>query len=377
VNVPYLDLSRARLRIATELAGRWQRVLESSAYVLGPEVREFEAAFASYLGVSACVGVANGTDALLLALRALKVKAGDEVILPAFSFFATAEAVLLAGAVPVFADIDATTYNLDPAAAEARVTSRTVGIIGVHLYGRPFDVDAVNAVCSRHGLWLLEDAAQAQGASYHDRKVGGLGTLAAWSFYPTKNLGCYGDGGAVTGNDVALVDRVRRIANHGQTSRYHHVELGTNSRLDSLQAAVLNCRLPLLDGDNQRRRELACRYHGGLREVSEITLPVDAPGSFAVYHQFTISTDRRDELQHDLAERGIGSSVHYPSALDRQPALGGSADRATCEIAARAADQVLCLPLYAELRDDEVAAVCAAVSAFFAKAKVEVNALAG
>jgi dTDP-4-amino-4,6-dideoxygalactose transaminase len=377
VNVLYLDLSRARQRVATEVQARWQRVLESSSYVLGPEVREFESAFASYLGVTGCVGVGNGTDALLLCLRALDVQPGDEVILPAFSFFATAEAVLLAGAVPVFADVEESTYNLDPASAEACVTPRTVGIIGVHLYGRPFNVDALNAVCSKHGLWLVEDAAQAQGASYRDHKVGGLGALAAWSFYPTKNLGAYGDAGAVTGNDSALVDRVRRIANHGQTSRYHHVELGTNSRLDSLQAAVLNCRLPLLDGDNLRRRELACQYQGGLRSLSDLTFPVDAPESYSVYHQLTIATDRRDELQRHLADRGIGSSVHYPSPLDRQPALAGSSDRAGCAISARAASRVLCLPLYAELRDDEVAAVCAEVTAFYAIEKVEANAIAG
>jgi dTDP-4-amino-4,6-dideoxygalactose transaminase len=363
--VPYIDLTRARARIAQDLENRWERILATSAYVLGPEVQEFEAQYAHYLGVAGCVGVANGTDALVIALRALDLRPGDEVILPAFSFFATAEAVLLAGGVPVFADIDEATYNLDPASTAACVTSRTVGIIGVHLYGRPCDVEALQVLCSRHGLWFLEDAAQAQGARYKDRPVGGLGTLAAWSFYPTKNLGCFGDGGAITGNDKALLERVRRLANHGQTSRYHHVELGTNSRLDSLQAAVLNCRLPLLDADNRRRRELACRYYGGLRGVGDLTLPLDPPETYAVYHQLTVATDRRDELQRYLAEQKIGSSVHYPSPLDRQPALGAP-QRPPCAVAARAAARVLCLPMYAELRDDEVEAVCAAVVNFFA-----------
>jgi dTDP-4-amino-4,6-dideoxygalactose transaminase len=367
-NVPYLDLSRSRGRIASELAERWQRILDRSAFVLGPEVSEFEEGFARFLGVTGCVGVANGTDALVLALRALDLQPGDEVIVPAYSFFATVEAIFLAGGRPVFADIEPTTYNLDPKDAAARITPRTVGVIGVHLYGRPCDLDALSALCTQRGLWLLEDAAQAQGALYRGRRVGGIGQLAAWSFYPTKNLGCYGDGGAVTGNDPALLSRVRRIANHGQASRYHHVELGTNSRLDSLQAAVLNCRLPLLDADNRRRRELACRYYGGLAGVGDLTLPSDPEGTVPVYHQLTVATQRRDELQRNLAEQGIGSSIHYPSPLDRQPALAGLGAGDGCPVAAEAAATTLCLPMYAELTDEEVGAVCAATSRFFTHA---------
>ena len=297
VNVPYLDLSRARARIDAELQERWRRVLDSNAFVLGPEVKEFEAAFARYLEVPACAGLANGTDALVLALRALEMEPGDEVIVPAFSFFATAEAVVLLGGTPVFCDVEPQTLNLDAADAAGRVTERTVGIIGVHLYGRPFDVDAVQALCDRRGLWLLEDAAQAQGARWKGRRVGGLGKLAAWSFYPTKNLGCFGDGGAVTGPDAELVARVARLANHGQTSRYHHVEVGTNSRLDSLQAAVLNCRLPLLDADNARRGEIACRSYGCLAGVGDVRLLQNPEGAASVWHQLTILTSRRDELQ--------------------------------------------------------------------------------
>jgi UDP-N-acetyl-3-dehydro-alpha-D-glucosamine 3-aminotranferase len=377
LQVPYLDLGRARRRIAAPLEQRWQRILEASAFVLGPEVRDFERQFAGYLGVEACVGVANGTDALVLALRALGVGAGDgdEVIVPAFSFFATAEAVLLAGGVPVFCDIDAATFNLDPADAASRITARTRGIIGVHLYGRPFDVDGVLQLCDRHGLWLVEDAAQAHGALYAGRRVGGLGRLATWSFYPTKNLGCYGDGGAVTGNDRALVQRVRRLANHGQDSRYHHVEVGWNSRLDSLQAAVLNCRLPLLEADNARRRELACHYTGGLAGAGDLALPpADPPGSLSVYHQLTVRTAYRDALMRHLADHGIASSIHYPSPLHRQPALAGTAAAPggvasggdDLSVATAAAAQVLCLPMFPELTDEEVAAVCAAVRGFFA-----------
>ncbi|HEY2291258.1 MAG TPA: DegT/DnrJ/EryC1/StrS family aminotransferase, partial [Thermoanaerobaculia bacterium] len=270
MNVPILDLTRVRQRIAAQLDERWRRILDQSSFVLGPEVKEFESAFASWLGVEACVGLGNGTDALILSLRALGLKAGDEVIVPAFSFFATAEVVALLGGKVVFCDVDPETLNLSPADVEARVTARTVGIIGVHLYGRPFDVDALLDLCQRRNLWLLEDAAQAHGAEWKGKRVGGFGQLAAWSFYPTKNLGCFGDGGAVTGNDRALVQHVFNLGNHGQSVRYTHVEIGTNSRLDSLQAAVLNCRLALLDEDNARRGEIACKYHGALAGVGDL-----------------------------------------------------------------------------------------------------------
>jgi len=375
--VPYLDLGRARQRIAAPLEERWRRILAASAFVLGPEVRELEQGFAAWLGAEACAAVANGTDALVLALRALGVGggAGDEVIVPAFSFFATVEAVVLAGGVPVFCDVEAATFNLDPADAAARITPRTKGILGVHLYGRPFDAGQVLELCDRHGLWLLEDAAQAHGAVYRGRRVGTLGRLAAWSFYPTKNLGCFGDGGAVTGNDSELVERVRRLANHGQDSRYHHVEMGVNSRLDSLQAAVLNCRLPLLEADNARRRELARRYHDGLAGAGDLALPpADPPGCLSVFHQLTVRTAHRDALMRHLAGMGIGSSVHYPTPLHLQPALAGTAAAANpanpanagdLPEATRAAAEVLCLPMYAELRDEEVEAVCEAVRGFF------------
>ncbi len=367
MNVPILDLGRVRHRIAPELDARWQRILDQSSFILGPEVKEFEAAFAAYVGAEACAGLANGTDALILGLRALGLQPGDEVIVPAFSFFATAEAVALLGGKVVFADVDPVTLNLDPADAEARVTNRTVGIIGVHLYGRPFDVDALLGLCGKRGLWLLEDAAQAHGAEWKGRRVGAFGQLAAWSFYPTKNLGCFGDGGAVTGNDRALVEKVRSLGNHGQSVRYTHLEIGTNSRLDSLQAAVLNCRLALLDLDNARRGEIACRYHGAFSGLGDLRLIPDPPGVRTVFHQFTVRTSRRDELMAHLKERGIASAVHYPSPLHHQPAMKGLADvrEGDLPVATAAALEVLCLPVFPELTGEEVEAVAAAVRGFF------------
>lgn len=364
--VPMLDLSRAHRRIAPELDRRWQAVLERTAFVLGPEVKEFEEAFARFLGVPRAIGVANGTDALVIALRALGLEPGDEVLVPGFTFFATAEAVALLGGVPLLCDIDPETYNLDPRDAAARVTPKTVGILGVHLYGRPFDVAALRALADRHGLWLLEDAAQAHGARYQGARVGSLGELAAWSFYPTKNLGCFGDGGGISGRDAALVERAFLLANHGQTARYHHTLVGTNSRLDSLQAAVLNCRLPLLDGDNAHRRACAARYREGLAGVGDLVWPRERAGDEPVFHQVAVRSGRRDALLQSLSAAGIGSATHYPSPLHHQPALTGLVPEGfTLPEAERAAREVLCLPIFGELALDEVDRAVEAIRAFF------------
>jgi len=366
MSVPIFNLQRAHRRFAGELEERWRRILDHTSFVLGPEVTEFENAFAAYLGTTGALGVANGTDALVVALRALGVKPGDEVLVPAFSFYATAEAVLLVGAVPLFCDVEDSTLNIDPEDAARRLTPRTVGIVGVHLYGRPFDADRLGALCKERGIWLMEDAAQAQGAAWRGRRVGGLGTVAAWSFYPSKNLGCFGDGGAVTANDGDLLVHMRRIANHGQVARYEHVELGTNSRLDSLQAAVLNCRLPLLEEDNARRRELAGMYHAQLAGVGDIRLPSDPEGAVCVYHQYTLRTRRRDALQEFLKARGIGSAIHYPTPLHRHAALTRHIDIVpTLPVAEAAASEVLSLPMFPELTDAELAETAAAVRAFY------------
>lgn len=365
-DVPYFNLSRGRDEIADQVHERWKGVLDGTAFVLGPEVRELESAFADWLGAAGCVGVGNGTDALILALRALDLAPGDEVIVPAFSFFATAECVVLAGGTPVFADVDPDTLNLDLDDAAARVTAATVGVLPVHLYGRPMDADALATFAEKHGLWVVEDAAQAHGAAWDGRKVGTLGDLAAWSFYPTKNLGAWGDGGAVTGPNEELLEKVRLLANHGQPRRYHHTAIGTNSRLDSLQAAVLNVRLPLLSAANDRRRQIACRYQGGLAGAGDVSFPVDAEAAHCVYHQFAVRTGRRDELAAHLGEHGVGSSVHYPETLPSQPAFAGHPQHAEALPASdRAAAELLCLPMFPELTDAEVDRVCEVARQFF------------
>jgi dTDP-4-amino-4,6-dideoxygalactose transaminase len=356
--IPILDLSRARRRIEPELQERWRKTLEANSFILGPEVKELEASFAQFLDARAVVGVANGTDALVIALRALDLRPGAEVLVPAFSFFATAEAVFLAGGVPVFCDIDLETYNLDPAELERRGTSKTAGVIGVHLYGRPYDAEAIGEICRRRGWFQIEDAAQAHGARRKGRRVGTLGDLAAWSFYPTKNLGCFGDGGAVSGMDEELMNRVHRLANH--------VEIGTNSRLDSLQAAVLNCRLAHLDDDNAKRRKHAAHYRERLEGVGDLRFPPDDGADEVVYHQMTIATAKRDALQEHLKKSGVASAVHYPSPLHRQPAMGAVAvDASGLSRAEQAAREVLCLPMFPELDASEVERAAAAVAEFY------------
>lgn len=366
MNIPHFDLRPAAAEIAPRLLARWGELLERTAFVGGAEVDAFQDAFAAYLGAPGCVGVANGTDALVLALHALGLRPGDEVLVPAFTFFATAEAVVWAGGRPVPVDVEPGTLNLDAADAEARSGPRTVGMIAVHLYGQPCDLDAVTALCGRRGWWLVEDAAQAQGAAWRGRRVGTFGQLAGWSFYPSKNLGCFGDGGAVTGADADAVGRARLLANHGRVAHYEHGAVGTNSRLDALQAAVLNLRLPLLDRDNERRRQLVARYREGLAGVGDLRFPEVPEAAEPVWHQLTVRTTVRDALREHLQAKGIGSAVFYPIPLHRQPGLAGHlAGEVVLPVAERAAAEVLCLPLFPQLPASAVDEVCAAVRAFY------------
>jgi len=366
MKIPAFDLAPVASELRDDLLERWSGLLERTAFVGGADVEAFEAAFAEYLGAGGCVGVANGTDALHVALRALDLRPGDEVILPAFTFFATAEAVVLAGGVPVLADVEAATCNLDPEDAARRITGRTRGIVTVHLYGQPSDLDALSEICGSRGLWLVEDAAQAHGARWHGHRVGTFGSLSGWSFYPSKNLGCFGDGGAITGMDPELLGRARRIANHGRTAQYEHGVVGTNSRLDGLQAAVLSLRLPRLDDDNERRREIAAAYRAGLEGIGDLAFPEVPAAAEPVYHQVTIRTGSRDALREHLLREEIGSGVYYPLPVHRQPGMAGlvPAGLALPE-AERAARECLSLPVFPQLADDAVDRVCQAIRNFF------------
>lgn len=364
MRIPQFDLGRAAARVRREVESRWARLVDDTAFVGGDEVAAFERTFAAYLGAGGCVGVANGTDALELALEALGIEAGDEVVVPAFTFVATAAAVVRAGGRPVLVDVEASSLDIDPVRAEEAVTERTVGVVAVHLYGRPCALRELTALCERHDLWLLEDAAQAHGARYAGRRVGTFGRLGTWSFYPSKNLGAFGDGGAVSGDDSDLLERVRRLANHGRSDHFTHGEVGRNSRLDALQAAVLNSRLPLLDADNERRRSVAARYRQGLAGVAGLELLEEAPDTEPVYHQMTVLHPERDRLREHLEARGIGSAVHYPSALHRQVSLEPWSRDVAAPVAERAAERVLCLPMFPEMNDAEVDEVIEAVRSF-------------
>jgi dTDP-4-amino-4,6-dideoxygalactose transaminase len=356
LRVPFLDLHLAE--DADAVRDAIARVVDRAWFVLGPEVESFEREFATACGTSHAVGVGNGTDALALILRALGIGAGDEVVTTPLSAAYTALAIVMAGARPVFADIDPDRLTLDPAAAERAITSRTRALLPVHLYGQPADMRAFAALAHRKNLALVEDCCQAHLATCAGQPVGTFGAAGAFSFYPTKNLGALGDGGAIVTRDAALAARVALLRNGGQTERYHHIETGINSRLDEMQAAILRVRLPRLPAWTNQRRTLAARYRA-LLEGAPITVPPEMdPGH--VYHLFPIRAQQRAVLQDRLRRTGIETLVHYPRSISQQPAFA-SLDPAECPHAIRAAGEVLSLPLYPGLATDAVAAVAEAV----------------
>ena len=354
--VPSMRLAPAEDRPAVEAAVR--RVIESGWYVLGPEVEAFERAFADRCGAAFSVGVGTGTDAIAIILRALGIGAGDEVITTPVSAAYTALACMMTGARPVFADIDPRRLTIDPAAIEAAITPRTAAILPVHLYGQAADMPAIAAVAARHGLAIVEDCCQAHLATCGGTCVGSFGVAAAYSFYPTKNLGALGDGGAITTRDGALAAKMKRIRNGGQTDRYHHGEMGVNSRLDELQAAVLAARLPFLPGWTAKRRARAAEYRRLLAGTA-----LDVPPEFDaghVYHLFPVLSPRRDALQAFLRAESIETLIHYPVPIPRQPALQ-SESPAACPAADRVCAQVLSLPLYPDIPEEDLRTVAAAV----------------
>jgi dTDP-4-amino-4,6-dideoxygalactose transaminase len=357
--VPMVDLKAQYRRIQPAVDGAMARVLESTAFIKGEDCGRFEKEFAAFCGAADCVGVANGTDALILALRAYGVGPGDEVVTVANTFIATGEAILLNGARPVFVDVDPATFTMDPARLEAALTARTKVILPVHLYGHPADMGPIVEVADRHGLPVLEDAAQAHGASIGPRRTGTLGHAATFSFYPGKNLGAYGDAGAVVSNDAAFVARVRQMANHGGgTNKYDNVVLGTNSRLDTLQAAILRAKLPHVDGWNAERAERAAAYTKALQGIPGLVLPQEREGARSAWHLYTVRSQDRDALQAHLKGKGIATAVHYPRPIHLQPAMAPAGGRVgDLPVSEQLSREVLCLPLYPELPLETVARV--------------------
>lgn len=342
----------------SEIDAAVARVLGSGWYILGEEVRAFEREFAAYVGVREGIGVGSGTDAVFLALRALGVGAGDEVITVAHTAVATVAAIEMAGAAPVLVDIDPATFAMDPSKLASLLTPRTKAIVAVHLYGHPAPMDAILDVANAKGIPVVEDCAQAHGAALSGRRVGSMGRIAAFSFYPTKNLGALGDGGMVVTDDHELASRVRELREYGWRERYVSSITGVNSRLDEIQAAVLRVKLRRLDADNDARRAHAVRYHDGLAQLPALGLPVERPSARHVYHLYVVRTRDRDNLQRRLKENGVGALVHYPVPIHRQPAyvgrLRGSENLPETE---RAAREVLSLPMYPQLSADDVASV--------------------
>ena len=372
VTIPLADLRAQHEEMRADLDRAIASIVDSSAFVGGLNnvtVQQFEQAFARYLGAEHCVTCANGTDAIELVLRAMDIGSGDEVIVPALSWISTAEAVSNMGAVPVFVDVLANAPVIDPAQIEAACTAATKALIVVHLYGLPAQMDAILAIAKRRNLKVIEDCAQAHGAKYRGRTVGTIGDAATFSFFPSKNLGAIGDGGAVVARDAAIADTVRLLANHGQRRRNDHLCIGRNSRLDGLQAAVLSAKLPRLESWNERRRRNAERMRAGLAGLKELALPAAAIDSDSehVYHLFVVRTPRRDALAEFLRSRGITTAVHYPVPLPlTAPYRNAHRARGGCPNASATCAEILSLPIYPELTDAQLNAIVAAIHEFFA-----------
>ncbi len=364
-SVPQLDLAAQYATIGAEIRAAIEKVLASQQFVLGPEGAALEQEIARLCGVAHGVGVGSGTDALVLALRACAVQAGDEVLLPPFTFVATGSAVSALGAKPIFADIRPETYNVDPAELERRVTPRTRAIVVVHLYGLAADMDPILAFAKARRLPVIEDNAQAIGGSYKGRRTGSLGDAACLSFYPTKNLGAYGDAGMAVSNSMELTERIRTLRNHGQTAKYFSTEPGWNNRLDELQAAILRVKLRHLSNWQRARQANAAEYTRLLNQIPGVVPPIAPEGFEHVFHQYTIRVERRDALQQFLSERKIGSTVYYPYPLHLQPLYASLGHKpGDFPHAERAAQEVLSLPMYPELRKEQITRVVEAIADF-------------
>ena len=368
MDVPLLDVKAQNLPLQGRFAQKFSEIMASGIYILGPEVEALEREVAQLCGARFGIGVSSGTDALLVALMAAGVGPGDEVLCPAFTFFATAGCVERLGALPVFVDVAPDTYNIDPAKLEAKITDRTAAIIPVHLFGQAADMEAVMEIAARHHLTVIEDVAQAIGAKYEDRGCGSMGDFGTFSFYPTKNLGGVGEGGLVTTNDPACAERARAIRNHGMIERYRHDMIGGNFRLDAIQAGMLRIKLEQLDSYATARRANAERYGRLLAEVGGLSLPQAREGLVHTWNQFTVRVGggRRDELRAALAGAGVGSEIYYPITLDQQPCFADLPEhaRGDIEVAHGLALECLSLPVYPEMSVAQQDAVIAALREF-------------
>ena len=363
--IKMVDLHRQYLSIKTEIDEAIQSVLAATDFIMGSAVKDFETDLATYLGAKHAIGCASGTDALQVAMMALGIGRGDEVITSPFTFVATAETIALLGATPVYVDVDAKTYNLDVQQIAARITGRTKAIIPVHLYGQPADLEPLLRLAGDRGLKVIEDAAQAIGARYHGRSVGTFGEIGCFSFFPSKNLGAYGDGGAMVTNDAALAERCRMVTVHGSKKRYQHEILGVNSRLDTLQAAVLRVKLRHLEAWTEARVRIAHRYDDALRGL-ELVTPYCAPDVRHVYNQYSIRTPRRDALAEFLKKKGVGHAIHYPLPLNLQPAFRHYVPEGTnFPVAEAVSGEIISLPIYPEMPGVEIDLVTAAMREFF------------
>ncbi|RSK48402.1 DegT/DnrJ/EryC1/StrS family aminotransferase [Hymenobacter rigui] len=366
MKVPFLSFTPQNQAIRSQVLEAMSRVFDSQWYVLGEAVKQFEAEYAQFSTTTECIGVANGLDALHLALKALDIKEGDDVIVPSNTYIATWLAISFVGATPVPVEPNPATYNIDPARLEAAITPRTRAIMPVHLYGQACEMQAIMDVANRHNLYVVEDNAQSQGAAYRGRITGSFGDVNATSFYPGKNLGALGDAGAVTTNDAALAKKIRTLRNYGSQQKYYNEVIGHNSRLDELQAAVLSAKLPILMEWTSQRREVAALYDQHLAGIADLVLPATAEGATHVYHLYVVRTSRRDELQKYLGEQGIGTLIHYPIPPHLQEAYRfmnfAAGDFSIAEVLATSC---LSLPMWPGMREAEVEAVSNAIRTFF------------
>jgi dTDP-4-amino-4,6-dideoxygalactose transaminase len=372
MRVPFMDLKSEHQSLRADLLRIWGDVLDSASFVGGTAVERFERNFANYCEVRHAVGVGNGTDALMLALNALDVGEGDEVMLPANSFVATAEAVIHSGATPVFIDIDPYTYTIDVNQIEDRITQRTRALIPVHLYGQPADMHAVMEIAARHGLTVIEDSAQAHGARYRGHRAGSMGDVACFSFYPAKNLGACGDGGAVVTNNSAIADELRRLRDHGGLRKYEHDVVGFNSRLDAMQAVALDLKLKYLDKRNARRRQHAAAYRELFSRYDGIITPYEPEGLESVYHLYVVRLERqgRSDLQSYLMEHGVQTGIHYPAPIHRTTAFARRSVQ-SCPVAERYSNQILSLPMYPELEREQLEYVASMTGSYMEQREIE------